>query len=235
MTQPLWSAVDGYLADVLVGHDPVLEAALADSAAAGLPAIAVAPNQGKLLFLLARAARARRILEVGTLGGYSTIWLARGLEPGGRVVSLELEEKHARVARANLARAGLTGAVDVLVGPALASMERLAAERAGGAPPFDLVFLDADKEGYPAYLEWSLRLARPGALIVADNVVREGAVVDRASRDAMVRGVRAFLEQLGRDPRVSATALQTVGVKGHDGLAIAVVNGVGDGRGSAGA
>jgi predicted O-methyltransferase YrrM len=216
----LWKAVDEYLDDLLVPADPTLEATLLASANAGLPRGNVAPNQGKLLMLLARSVRARAILEFGTLGGYSTIWLARGLDAGGRLVTLEADSQYAAVARANIARAGLTDAVELRVGRALDSLTQLAAE---GAGPFDLVFLDADKANNAAYFDWALRLSRPGTLIVADNVVRAGAVIDGASDDLSVKGVRQFLERLASDPRVIATALQTVGSKGHDGFAIALV------------
>lgn len=220
MTQDTWNAVDRYIADTLLPPDPALEAAVKSSDAAGLPPIAVAPNQGKLLHLLARAMGARRILEVGTLGGYSTIWLARALPEGGRMVTLEFEPRHAEVARANLARAGLADRVEVRVGRAIDSMPGLLDE---GLAPFDLVFIDADKEGYPGYLEWSLRLTRKGSLIVADNVVRNGKVTDAASTDRSVQGVRRFNAMLAAEPRVDATVIQTVGVKGWDGLAFALV------------
>jgi predicted O-methyltransferase YrrM len=210
------AAVDGWLADRLAGEDPVMAAALRASADAGLPPHEVSVLQGRLLTVLARAVGARRVLEIGTLGGVSTLWLARGLAPGGRIVTLEAEPRFARVARASIARAGFAGAVDVRVGRALDLLPAVAG-------PFDLVFIDADKESSLEYLEWALRLARPGALIVADNVVRGGAVADGDSRDPRVRGVRALIERLGSDPRVEATALQTVGAKGHDGFAIAVV------------
>ena len=217
-----WTAVDGYLTQTLVADDPALTAALAANAAAGLPPIDVAPNQGKFLHLLAHIANARRILEVGTLGGYSTLWLARALPADGRLVTLELDPHHAEVARANIARAGLSGNVEVRVGPALETLAQLAAAR---TEPFDLVFLDANKEAYPEYLEAALRLARPGTVILGDNVVRDGEVVDAASPDERVQGVRRFLEKLASDPRLSATALQTVGSKGYDGFAMAVVVG----------
>lgn len=220
MTQDTWNAVDRYIADTLLPPDPALEAAVKASDAAGLPPIAVAPNQGKLLHLLARAMGARRILEVGTLGGYSTIWLARALPEGGRMVTLEFEPRHAEVARANLARAGLADRVEVRVGRAIDSMPGLLDE---GLAPFDLVFIDADKVGYPDYLAWSLKLTRKGSLIVADNVVRNGKVADAASTDANVQGVRRFNAMLAAEPRVEATAIQTVGVKGWDGLAFALV------------
>ena len=218
--QSRWTAVDRYLADVLVGRDAVLEALLEANAAAGLPPHDVSPTQGKLLWLLARAVGARTILEIGTLGGYSTIWLARALPEGGRLITLEADPRHAEVARANLARAGLAGVVELRLGPALATLPRLAAE---GRGPFDLIFIDADKEGYPDYLTWALKLSRRGSLIVADNIVRKGAVVDPASADPRVQGVRRFNELLAAEPRVSATAIQTVGSKGYDGFAVALV------------
>ena len=215
-----WNAVDQYLCEQLVGHDPALEAALASSTAAGLPAIAVSPNEGKWLHLMALTLGARRILELGTLGGYSAIWLARALPEGGQLVTLEADARHAEVARASLARAGLAARVDLRVGPALESLPVLAAER--GAP-FDFTFLDADKVNNPEYFDWAVRLSRPGALIVVDNVVREGRVIDASSADPSVRGVRRLLEQVASDLRVSATAFQTVGAKGWDGMLVARV------------
>ena len=220
MTPELWAEVDRYIGGALIPEDPVLEAALQASNDAGLPAIAVAPPQGKLLHLIARIHGAKSILEIGTLGGYSTIWLARTLPAGARLVTLEADPKHAEVARANIARAGLAEVVELRVGPALDTLPRLAAE---GAGPFDLVFIDADKQGYPDYLAWALRLTRPGSLIIADNVVRKGAVADPDSDDPRVRGVRRFNELLAAEPRVSACAIQTVGSKGYDGFAIALV------------
>lgn len=220
MTQDLWSDVDGYIGDLFVGSDAALEEALEASHAADLPPINVAPNQGKLLMLLARALGARSILEIGTLGGYSTIWLARALPAGGRVVTLEIDHNYAEVARRNVDRAGLGDLVEVRVGPAQETLQALIAE---GPDPFDLIFIDADKQSYPEYLDWSLQLSRPGTLIVADNVVRDGGVLDASSDDANIQGVRRFNELLARDPRVVATAIQTVGVKGHDGFAIALV------------
>jgi predicted O-methyltransferase YrrM len=220
MLQERWSAVDSYIGENLVPADPVLEAALRASADAGLPPISVSPSQGKLLHLLARARGARTILEIGTLGGYSAIWLARALPPGGRLITLEAEPRHAEVARANLAHAGLADVAEVRVGPALDTLPKL---QAGGDGPFDLIFIDADKPGYPDYLPWSLRLSRPGSMIIADNVVRGGAVADSASTDANVQGVRRFIEMLAAEPRVSATAIQTVGSKGYDGFALALV------------
>lgn len=215
-----WTAVDRYIVDLLAPPDPALEAALAAGAAAGMPAINVAPNQGKMLQILARAVGACNILEIGTLAGYSTIWLARALAPGGRLITLEVNPKHAEVARANIARAGLGGVVELILGPALESLERLVADHRG---PFDLIFIDADKPGYADYLRWSLRLARRGALIVADNVVRKGAVADAASDDPLVQGIRHFNQVLAATPGVSATAVQTVGSKGYDGFALIVV------------
>jgi predicted O-methyltransferase YrrM len=220
MLQERWSAVDSYIGENLVPADPVLEAALRASSDAGLPPISVSPSQGKLLHLLARARGARTILEIGTLGGYSAIWLARALPPGGRLITLEAEPRHAEVARANLAHAGLADVAEVRVGPALDTLPKL---EAGGDGPFDLIFIDADKPGYPDYLPWSLRLSRPGSMIIADNVVRGGAVADSASTDANVQGVRRFIEMLAAEPRVSATAIQTVGSKGYDGFALALV------------
>ncbi len=220
MNQERWTAVDGYLSDLLVAPDDSLEAALRASAAGGLPAIQVAANQGKLLHLLARLKGARTILEVGTLGGYSTIWLAGALPPDGRLVTLELDPRHAQVARANLEHAGLAELVEIRVGPASESLAHLVAE---GGGPFDLVFIDADKEGYPDYLGWALRLTRPGSLVVADNVVRDGAVIDPASSDPRVQAMRRFTQLLADEPRLDATVLQTVGNKGYDGLAFALV------------
>ena len=220
MTDARWTAVDRYLTDLLVPPDPALDAALVASEAAGLPAHQVSASEGKLLHLLARLVGARRILEIGTLVGYSTIWLARALPPDGRLVTLELDPRHADVARANLGRAGLGNVVDVRVGRAVESLRRLAAD---GSGPFDLVFIDADKETNPDYLAWALRLSRPGTVIVADNVVRGGAILDGASADPSVRGVRRFLELVAADPRLAATAIQTVGAKGWDGFAIALV------------
>lgn len=222
MNQERWSKVDRYIADRLLPPDPILDAALRANAAAGLPGIDVAPAQGKFLHLLALLTRARSILEIGTLGGYSTIWLARALPPGGHLVTLEVDPNHAAVARGNLARAGLDDRVEVREGAAL---ETLAALEREGAGPFDFVFIDADKPAYPDYLRGAVRLARPGTLIVADNVVRRGAVADPDDPDPRVRGARAFFDALAAEPRLIATALQTVGIKGHDGLALALVAG----------
>ena len=222
MSQEQWTAVDDYITARLIPPDPVLEAALAATAAAGIPMINVAPNQGKLLYVLVVAHGARTILEIGTLAGYSTIWLARALPADGRLITLEYEPKHAEVARANIARAGLAAQVEVRVGAALDTLPQLAAEDAG---PFDLVFIDADKVNSVAYFNWALKLTRPGSLIIIDNVVRDGKVIDAASRDVSVQGVRALYEALAAEPRVAATAVQTVGSKGYDGLAVAVVLG----------
>lgn len=215
-----WAAIDSYLAELLVGDDPALTAALEANAAAGLPPIDVAPVQGKLLHLLARIRGARRILEIGTLGGYSTIWLARAVGDDGRVVTLEYEPRHAEVARANLDRAGVGERVEVRVGAALDLLPSLEVEA-----PFDLVFVDADKENNPHYVRWALRLGRPGTVIVVDNVIRGGSVTNADLDDERVRGAREVLELMGADPRLDATALQTVGVKGWDGVAIAVMTG----------
>jgi predicted O-methyltransferase YrrM len=220
MAQDQWSAIDQYITDALVPSDAALDAALEASERAGLPSIQVAPNQGKLLSILARILGARSILEIGTLGGYSTIWLARGLSAGGRVVTLEADPKHAEVARANLARAGLAAVVSVREGKALDTLPAIAAE---GMGPFDLVFIDADKENIPEYFTWALGLSRPGTLIVVDNVIRGGAVADAGTTDPRVVGVRRFNERVAKEPRVIATALQTVGSKGHDGLAFVLV------------
>jgi predicted O-methyltransferase YrrM len=220
MTRELWTAVDDYFDGVLVPSDPALDAALEASEAAGLPAIGVAPNQGKLLQLLARLQGARRILEIGTLGGYSTIWLARALPADGRLISLEVEPKHAEVARRNIENAGLAGVVDVRLGPALETLPKLAAEDTG---PFDLVFIDADKPSNADYFVWAVTLSRPGSLIVVDNVVRGGAVVDPADDDPRTLGVHRLNEVIAAEPRVSATTVQTVGRKGHDGFTMALV------------
>jgi len=215
---PLWTGVDAYIADHLVPGDEALDAALQASETAGLPAINVAPNQGKLLMLLAQAIGARRILEIGTLGGYSTIWLARGLSPGGRLITLEANEDYAEVARTNIARAGLNDRVEIRIGRAQNSLPGLASEA-----PFDLIFIDADKPGTPGYFQWAVKLSRRGSLIIVDNVIREGSVLDGESGDASVQAMRRFFELAATDPRVSGTAIQTVGAKGHDGLAILLV------------
>ena len=221
MTQELWSAVDRYINDLFVPRDAALNAAVQASDAAGLSPINVSPNQGKLLQLLASVQGARTILEIGTLGGYSTIWLARALPAGGRLITLESDPKHFEVARVNIVRAGLADTVELRLGRALDTMPQLAAE---GRGPFDLIFIDADKASYPAYFTWALKLSRRGSLIIADNVIRNGAVVDAASGDPNIQGVRRFNELIAAEPRVSATAIQTVGGKGYDGFAIALVD-----------
>jgi len=220
VTQERWSAVDGFIEELLIDSDPALEAALAASAKAGLPAIALSPAQAKMLHRLARVHGARSVLELGTLGGYSTIWLARALPAEGRLITLELDPGHARVAAANVERAGLAGLIDIRVGPAIDSLRELIAE---GAGPFDLIFIDADKQGTPEYFEHALALARPGSLIVTDNVVRDGEIVDATSRDPRVQGMRRFHELLQLEPRVTATTIQTVGSKGYDGFTLALV------------
>lgn len=226
MSQDLWTAVDAYIAERLLAQDSALEAALAASEAAGLPSIAITPNQGKLLELLARIHGAQRILELGTLGGYSTIWLVRALPEHGRLITLERDPAYAEVARANIANAGLSNVVEIRVGPAL---ERLPELHAEGAGPFDLIFIDADKKNYPGYLEWSLKLSRVGTVIVGDNVVRAGAVLDPRAEDpgfgdgGTAAGVRRFYDLLAQEPRIDATAIQTVGAKGHDGFALGLV------------
>jgi predicted O-methyltransferase YrrM len=217
MSAKTWTAVDDYLNDLIVRPDAALDAALEASAAGGLPQIAVSAPQGKLLHLLARAMGARNILEIGTLGGYSAIWLARALPPGGRLISLEYSPKHAEVARANIARAGLAEVAEVRVGRGLDLMRSLSG-------PIDLFFIDADKEGYPDYFRACLELARPGSVMVFDNVVRDGKVIDPKSRDSMVQAVRRLYEDIAAEPRVSATSIQTVGSKGYDGFCMAIVN-----------
>ncbi|WP_294537547.1 O-methyltransferase [uncultured Rhodoblastus sp.] len=220
MDQPNWNDVDDYIVGRLVPPDSALDAALAANRAAGLPAIDVSPAQGKLLQLFARMVGARKVLEIGTLGGYSTIWLARALPADGLVVTLEALPRHAEVARQNIERAGLSARVEIRVGPALETLPVLARE-GGGA--FDLVFIDADKRGNPDYLQWAIKLARVGAVIVVDNVVRDGAVLDADSDSADIQGIRRFYDDLAGDARLSATAIQTVGAKGWDGFAIAFV------------
>ena len=220
MDDPRWAAVDGYFADHLAPQDDALSAALAANARAGLPPHDVSPLQGRLLQVLARAVSARLVLEIGTLGGYSTIWLARALPAGGQVVTLESDPAHAAVARSNLERAGVAGSVELRVGRAIETMPQLAAD---GRGPFDLIFIDADKPSNPEYFQWALKLSRPGSLIVVDNVVRDGAVLDAASKDASVQGVRRLNALMAAEPRVSATAIQTVGSKGYDGFAVALV------------
>ena len=219
-SQELWTRVDRYFGGLFAPQDAKLEAAIKANRAAGLPAIDVSPLQGKFLQVMAEITHARRVLEIGLLGGYSTIWMARALPKGGRVVSLEYEPRHAEIARANLRRAGLLRRVEIRVGPALESLPKLKAE---GAGPFDLIFIDADKENNPQYLEWALRLARRGTLIVVDNVARHGTVIDGASKAGDIRGTRRCLAAMAKHPRLSAVALQTVGMKGLDGFAMAVV------------
>jgi predicted O-methyltransferase YrrM len=221
MSKDRWTAVDRYLTEVLVAPDAALDAALEASAAAGLPAISVTPNLGKLLFLWARMLGAKNILEFGTLGGYSTIWMARALPPDGRLVTLESDPKHAEVARANIARAGLSDVVDLSIGLALDLLPQVAADMRA---PFDLVFIDADKPNNPQYFARSLELTRTGGLIIVDNVVRDGAVIDDKNTDPSVQGVRRMNELIRSEPRVTATALQTVGSKGYDGFAFVLVN-----------
>jgi predicted O-methyltransferase YrrM len=220
MSLEQWTAVDQYITDLLVPSDRALDAALQASASAGLPAIQVSANQGKLLQLLAKIQGAQRILEIGTLGGYSTIWLARALPASGRLISLEALPHHAKIAKLNIANAGLQDRVEIRVGKALDLLPGIAAEKPA---PFDLIFIDADKASTAEYFQWALKLARPGSLIIADNVVRNGAVIDANSDDAGVKGVRRFNEILAAEKRVSATAIQTVGSKGYDGFAIALV------------
>jgi len=218
MAQDQWTAVDRYITDLFVPSDPALDAALEASAEAGLPAINVSPNQGKLLFLMAKMKGVRSILEIGTLGGYSTIWLARALPAGGRLVTLEVNAEYAAVARRSFARAGLADVIELQLGPALDTLPKLAG-------PFDMIFIDADKQSYPDYLPWAVKLSRPGSLIVADNVVRSGAVIDANSADPAIQGMRRFNAALAAEPRLIATAIQTVGVKGYDGFAVIVVDG----------
>jgi predicted O-methyltransferase YrrM len=220
MTENIWTAVDQYIVETLIPSDAALEAALRSSAEAGLPAIQVSPSQGKLLHLLARSVGARNILEIGTLGGYSTIWMARALPAGGRVVTLEAAAQHAEVARANFSRAGLGESIELRLGAALGTLPELARE---GRGPFDLIFIDANKSTMAEYFDWSLRLSRPGTVIIADNVVRNGAVIDAGSQDGDVQGVRRFNERVAAEPRVSATEIQTVGSKGYDGFAYLLV------------
>jgi predicted O-methyltransferase YrrM len=212
-----WADIDRYLSKAVISPDPVLEQALEASNRAGLPAIQVSPQQGKLLMLLAQMVGAQRILEIGTLAGYSTIWLGRGLPPQGKLITLEADPKHAEVARSNIARADFADFVEVRLGRALNSLPKLAAENHA---PFDMFFIDADKKNIPEYFTWCLRLSRPGSVIVVDNVVRDGAVIDPQAQEAGIQGIRRFFEIAAAEPRVTGTALQTVGVKGHDGFAI---------------
>ncbi len=219
-SQSLWTAVDRYFGELFAPHDAKLDAAVKANRAARLPAIDVSPLQGKFLHVLAQMTQAKRVLEIGLLGGYSTIWMARALPRGGRIVSLEFEPRHAEIARANLRRAGLLRRVEIRVGPALQSLPQLKAE---GAGPFDLIFIDADKENNPQYLDWALKLSRRGTVIVVDNVARHGTVVDAKSTAGDIRGTRRCLKAMAAHPRLSAVALQTVGLKGLDGFAMAVV------------
>jgi predicted O-methyltransferase YrrM len=220
MTRDVWEAVDKYFDEMLIPHDSTLDDALANCASANLPAIQVSSVQGKLLHLLARILGARNILEIGTLGGYSTIWMARALPEGGRIITLEADPKHAEVARKNFARAGVENKIELRLGKALDTLPQVAAEM---RDPFDMFFIDANKSNMPEYFEWSLKLARKGSVIIADNVVREGAVLDAKSKDADIQGIRRFLEMVGKEKRVSGTALQTVSTKNYDGFALVLV------------
>ena len=213
-----WTAVDEYFEGLFVGEDKALQAALADSESAGLPAISVTASQGKLLHLLVKMSGAKTVLEVGTLGGYSTIWMARALPEGGRLTTIENEKKHAEVAAKNIERAGLSDKVEIISAAAIEALPTLT-DRA----PFDLFFIDADKESTAAYFAWAMKLSRPGSVIIVDNVVRDGEVIDAASEDAKVKGIRMFNEVLAADPRATATAIQTVGAKGYDGFAVVLV------------
>ena len=218
--QQKWSAVDNYMISSLIPDDDVLSQVLENNKRAGLPEHDVAANQGQLLALFVRMTQARRILEIGTLGAYSSIWMARALPPDGKLITLEADPTHARVARENIQLAGLNERIELIEGPALNSLENL-----GDVPPFDLIFIDADKPNNPGYLEWALHYSRPGTVIIGDNVVRDGEVINGQSDDARVLGVRRFIEMIGDNPRLTATALQTVGVKGWDGFTLAIVNG----------
>ena len=220
MTKKLWESVDKYLDKMLIPQDSTLEQALAAAAAAKLPAIQVSSVQGKFLHMLALIMGARNILEIGTLGGYSTIWMARALPEGGRVITLEADPKHADVARKNFALAAVENKVELRLGKALDTLPQVAAE---GLGPFDMFFIDANKSNMPEYFEWSLKLARKGSVIIADNVVREGAILDAKSKDADIQGIRRFLEMVGKEKRVSGTALQTVSTKNYDGFAVVLV------------
>jgi predicted O-methyltransferase YrrM len=220
MTQEVWTAVDQYITETLIPSDAILEAALRASAEAGLPSIQVSPPQGKLLHLLTRSLKARTILEIGTLGGYSTIWMARALPEGGRLLTLEADAKHADVASGNFARAGLSRVVEQRLGAALETLPQVAAER---PEPFDLIFIDANKSTMAEYFDWALKLSKPGSMIIADNVIRDGKVIDAESKDADVQGVRRFNERVATERRVSATEIQTVGSKGYDGFAVVLV------------
>ncbi|WP_159514106.1 MULTISPECIES: O-methyltransferase [Enterobacter] len=218
--QQQWSAVDNYMISSLIPDDDVLSQVLENNNRAGLPEHDVAANQGQLLALFVRMTQARRVLEIGTLGAYSSIWMARALPPDGKLVTLEADPTHADVARQNIRLAGLNDRIELIEGPALNSLENF-----GDVPPFDLIFIDADKPNNPGYLEWALHYSRPGTVIIGDNVVRDGEVINGQSDDARVLGVRRFIEMIGDNPRLTATALQTVGVKGWDGFTLAMVNG----------
>jgi predicted O-methyltransferase YrrM len=220
MTQELWTAVDKYINEMFIPSDSVLEAAVRAGTEAGLPSIQVSPSQGKLLHLLARSVGARNILEIGTLGGFSTIWMGRALPPGGRLLTLEADAKHAEVARTNFARAGLQKTIELRLGPALNTLPQVAAE---GRGPFDLIFIDANKSTMAEYFDWALKLSRRGSLIISDNVIRDGAVIDAESADPDIQGVRRFNERVAAERRVSATEIQTVGSKGYDGFALVLV------------
>jgi predicted O-methyltransferase YrrM len=220
MSKELWSAVDSYLCSNLIAPDPILEAAIKSSIEAGLPSIAVTPTLGKFLHLLARIQNAKQILEIGTLGGYSTIWLARALPPTGRLVTLEYDPKHAAVASANFVRAGLQDIIELRIGKALDTLPEVAAAH---STPFDLIFIDADKQNNPAYFEWALKLSRPGSLIIVDNVIRDGAILDAATDHPVLKGVQQLFALLHNSPRVQSTALQIVDAKGHDGFALSLV------------
>jgi predicted O-methyltransferase YrrM len=220
MSQEVWTKVDQYITETLIPSDATLEAALRASAEAGLPSIQVSPPQGKLLYLLARSLKARNILEIGTLGGYSTIWMARALPEGGHLLTLEADAKHADVASGNIARAGLSRMIEQRLGPALETLPQIAAENRDS---FDLIFIDANKSTMAEYFDWALKLSRAGSMIIADNVIRDGAVIDAASKDADVQGVRRFNERVSAERRVSATEIQTVSSKGYDGFAVVLV------------
>lgn len=218
--ETVWAEVDRYICETIPHNDAALDAVAKANAAAGLPAIDVSAPQGKLLHVLALAVGAKRVLEIGTLGGYSTIWMARALPADGQVVTLEFSPKHAEVARKNLDAAGVGGKVEIRIGAAAESLEKMAAE---GVAPFDLIFIDADKKNNPVYVLWALKLARKGTVIIVDNVIRSGGVLDAKTDDADVRGTRAMFDLVGKEARLTATAVQTVGSKGHDGFVIAVV------------
>ena len=216
----VWRKVDSFFTDALISADPALGAALAANREGGLPAIDVTPLQGRFLEILLRSTGAKRVLEIGTLGGYSTIWMARAIESSGRVITLELDQHHAAIARRNLKEAGVADRVDLRVGPASESLAALVDQN---TTPFDFIFIDADKAGYPDYIQWSLKLSRPGTLIIADNVVRDGKVIDPNDPDANIQGVRRFTNIVAAEPRLSTTVMQTVGSKGYDGFAISIV------------